>query len=168
MIGSGVGLAIGNIEETPNIVTKNTAVNENTWMNCRYRGARHCLWIYQKGTPRSYGLVFVNCIFQENASYGNGYYELLKIEGEGIEGVTFLNGRFESAPENGRKTTILDCNGIAPSSNFIIIGTYIHSSILIKDNNHRVRTLWHVNDTSWKTEELRTRRIVSLVESGCD
>ncbi|MDJ0763546.1 MAG: tail fiber domain-containing protein [Myxococcota bacterium] len=161
----GIGLIVGNVDDLPNDVSfeNNRATNENTWTNCRYRGTKHCLWLYNKRVKissqpelwraKSYGNLFINCIFQETTPSGVSIFELLKIEGKGVEGVTFLNGRFE-AKRNGSTLPQLSCGGIAPQSNFVLIGSYIHSDIHIEDPEQRVNSLGRVGNSSWHTHTL--------------
>ncbi|WP_158301545.1 tail fiber domain-containing protein [Paenibacillus mesophilus] len=156
------GLQIG---RNPIPQAQQGACNENTWINCRYRGYEVLLDIYRQKTPRTYGIVFINCIFQETPPVGEGDYELLKTEGSNIEGITFLNGRFESSAQPGRKRPVMNLNGLSSKSLCNFIGTYIHTSITIIDNNNRLRSLGTVLNPNWTTESLEA---LSLISRGTD
>ncbi|MFE5318263.1 tail fiber domain-containing protein [Paenibacillus sp. NPDC056579] len=137
------------------------ACNENTWINCRYRGYEVILDLYRNTTPRSYGNVFMNCIFQERAPVGEGDFELLKTEGSNVEGVTFINGRFECTLEAGRKRPVLNLNGVSSKSLCTFIGTYIHTSITILDTNNRLRSLGTVLNPNWTADAIEANSLLA-------
>ena len=127
------------------LVEQDGAANENTFINCRFRGNRHALWITKTGTESSphvsYGTVFINLILQETSRIDSAdsdpYYDIVKIEGGAVRGITFIGGRIETYLEAGRKPPRIDVSGMEPSKPlFFVNGTYIHNSIVIYDPNN--------------------------------
>ncbi|MEF3308657.1 tail fiber domain-containing protein [Paenibacillus sp. GYB004] len=140
---------------------KQVAFNENTWISCRYRGNVHCLYMYRNSTPKAYGNVFINCIFQERAAPLQGDFEMFKAEGGHVEGVTFINGRFECVQEAGRQRPVIHLNGLSGRSLCTFIGTYIHSTIAIIDDNNIMRSLGTVHNPNWTAKVLETNSLTA-------
>lgn len=137
------------------------AFNENTWIGCRYRGRIHCLYMYRNSTPKAYGNVFINCIFQENPMPGTGDFEMFKADGGQVEGVTFINGRFESAGASNRQRPVINLNGLSSRGLCNFIGTYITVAITIIDDNNIMRTMGTVKNTNWVTKDLEMNSLIA-------
>lgn len=120
------------------LVEREGAFNENTYINCRFRGDVHSLWATKSVDPIAYGTLLINCIFQETAPIGSesDYFDIIRFEGGKVRGFQFIGGRIECKATAGRKTPRMDLSGVEAAKPLLYFnGTYIHTSIQWNDPN---------------------------------